>query len=130
MRNTNSSDPVARFREMLLIYHQRYQIFGVMRMTALRKIPPQGAYVNGDGVLLARMSLLGRFHEVPEPLFISRRHVGQSMPLLPARLGQPRFSVSWSLLDGEQLAARQSAARPVARAGHAGPLRVAAPPPR
>jgi glycosyltransferase involved in cell wall biosynthesis len=94
MRNTNSSDPVARFREMLLILHRCYQIFGVMRMSALRKIPPQGIYVNGDGVLLARMSLLGRFHEVPEPLFINRRHIGQSSATLPARLRQRRVCLT------------------------------------
>jgi hypothetical protein len=36
-----------------------------MRMSALRQRPPQGSYVNSDGVLLAQMSLLGRFYEVP-----------------------------------------------------------------
>jgi glycosyltransferase involved in cell wall biosynthesis len=86
----DSDDPVARFHEMLLIRHMCYQIYGVMRMSALRQIPPQGVYVNGDGVLLARMSLLGRFYEVPEHLFISRRHIGQSSTILPARLKQPR----------------------------------------
>jgi glycosyltransferase involved in cell wall biosynthesis len=83
---TNSSDPVARFREMLLIYHMCYQIFGVMRMSALRQLPPQGSYVNSDGVLLAQMSLLGPFYEVPEHLFISRRHSEQSSRILPVRL--------------------------------------------
>jgi hypothetical protein len=48
---------------MLLIYHWCYQIFGVMRMSALRQLPPQGSYVNSDGVLLAQMSLLDRFYE-------------------------------------------------------------------
>jgi glycosyltransferase involved in cell wall biosynthesis len=89
--NTDSSDPVARFHEILMTGgHMCYQIFGVMRMSALRQIPPQGSYVNADGVLLARMSLLGRFHEIPEHLFISRRHSGQSMATLPVRLKQPR----------------------------------------
>jgi glycosyltransferase involved in cell wall biosynthesis len=88
---TDYDDPVARFRELLDTGgHMCYQIYGVMRMSALRQIPPQGIYVNGDGVLLARMSLLGRFYEVPEPLFISRRHCGQSMATLPARVKQPR----------------------------------------
>lgn len=91
---TSSNDPVVRFRDMLLIYHQCYQIFGVMRMSALRRIPPQGIYVNADGVLLARMSLLGRFYEVPEPLFVSRRHIGQSATLLPARLSQQRICLT------------------------------------
>jgi glycosyltransferase involved in cell wall biosynthesis len=84
-------DPVARFWEMLHTGgHMCYQIYGVMRMSALRQIPPQGIYVNGDGVLLARMSLLGRFYEIPEYLFISRRHMGQSSTILPARIKEPR----------------------------------------
>src|SRR5262249_19254785 len=66
--NVDSNNPIARFREMLLMYHMCYQIYGVMRMSALRQIPPQGVYVNGDGVLLARMSLLGWFYEIPEHL--------------------------------------------------------------
>src|SRR5512133_46681 len=72
---TDSNDPVERFRGILMTGGDMcYQIFGVMRMSALRQLPPQGSYVNADGVLLARMSLLGRFHEVPEYLFISTRH--------------------------------------------------------
>ena len=74
--------------------HMCYQIFGVMRMSALRQLPPQGSYVNSDGVLLARMSLLGRFYEVPEYLFISRRHSGQSSTILPVRVTQPRFRLT------------------------------------
>ena len=88
---TDSNDPVTRFRGM---FHwggdKCYQIFGVMRMSALRQLPPQGSYVNADGVLLARMSLLGRFYEIPEHLFISRHHSGQSIKTLPVRLKQPR----------------------------------------
>lgn len=88
---TDYSDPVARFREMLYPGPDMcYQIYGVMRMSALRQLPPQGIYVNGDGVLLARMSLLGRFYEVPDYLFISRRHGEQSMATLPIRLKQRR----------------------------------------
>ena len=87
---TNSNDPAARFRDMMLIPCWSYQIFGVMRMSALRQIPPQGRYVNADTVLLARMALLGRFHEIPEHLFISRHHRGQSSKTLPPRLRQPR----------------------------------------
>jgi glycosyltransferase involved in cell wall biosynthesis len=90
----DSNDPVARFREMILTDHNCYQIFGMMRMSALHQLPPQGIYVNGDRVLLARMSLLGRFHEIPEPLFISRRHTGQSVERLPVRLITPRFRLT------------------------------------
>jgi glycosyltransferase involved in cell wall biosynthesis len=86
----DSNDPVARFREMLLISSWSYEIFGVMRMSALRQIPPHGSYVSADKVLLARISLLGRFHEIPEHLFISRHHSGQSIRTLPVRLEQSR----------------------------------------
>jgi len=88
---TDYDDPVARFWEMLHTGgHMCYQIYGVMRMSALRQLPPQGIYVNADGVLLARMALLGRFYEVPEYLFISRRHSRQSAATLPIRVIQPR----------------------------------------
>ncbi|MGC2203674.1 MAG: glycosyltransferase family 2 protein [Stellaceae bacterium] len=87
---TDSENPVLRFREMILKSHMCYQIFGVMRTSALRQLPPQGIYVNGDGVLLARMALIGRFYEVPEHLLVSRRHSGQSVATLPVRLKQPR----------------------------------------
>jgi glycosyltransferase involved in cell wall biosynthesis len=88
---TDYEDPVARFWEMLHTGGDKcYQIYGVMRMSALRQIPPQGIYVNADGVLLARMSLMGRFYEIPEYLFISRRHSRQSMATLPVRVKQPR----------------------------------------
>jgi glycosyltransferase involved in cell wall biosynthesis len=88
---TDYDDPVARYREMLRTGGDKcYQIYGVMRMSALRQLPPQGIYVNADGVLLARMSLLGRFYEVPEHLFISRHHSRQSMATLPVRLQLPR----------------------------------------
>ena len=88
---TDYDDPVARFSEIFLWSgHKCYQIYGVMRMSALRQLPPQGTYVNADGVLLARMSLLGRFYEIPEYLFISRRHSRQSMATLPDRVKQPR----------------------------------------
>lgn len=91
---TDSNDAVTRFREMLLTYHWCYQIFGVMRMCALRQVPPQGSYVNSDGVLLAQMSLLGPFYEVPDYLFISRHHSEQSSKILPVRLRQPRFRLT------------------------------------
>jgi glycosyltransferase involved in cell wall biosynthesis len=91
---TDSDDAVRRFHEMSLKDHKCYRIFGVMRMSALRQLPPQGSYLNSDGVLLARMSLLGRFYEAPDYLFMSRRHSGQSSRTPPVRLKQPRFRLT------------------------------------
>ncbi len=92
--DTASFDPVTRFREMLLNDHMCYQIFGVFRREALLQVPPQGSYVNSDGVLLAQVSLLGRYYEDPEFLFISRRHDQQSSRTLPVRLKKRRFRLT------------------------------------
>jgi hypothetical protein len=83
---TDSPRPLTRFRDLLLNDHMCYQIFGVIRMEALKKLPPQGSYVNSDGVLLAQLGLLGKFYESPERLFISTRHLGQSSKTLPVRV--------------------------------------------
>jgi glycosyltransferase involved in cell wall biosynthesis len=91
---TDSYDVVTRFREMLLNDHMCYQIFGIMRRDALLRIPPQGSYVNSDGVLLAQLSLLGRFFEIPEYLFTSRRHQGQSSTTLPVRVKERRIRLT------------------------------------
>jgi glycosyltransferase involved in cell wall biosynthesis len=91
---TESPDPVVRFKDLLLNDHLCYQIFGVMRMSALRMLPPQGSYVNSDGVLLAQMGLIGRFYETPELLFLSTRHSNQSMQVKPVRLKSPRFRLT------------------------------------
>lgn len=90
----DSRNVVTRFREMLLNDHLCFQIFGVMRRDALLKVPPQGSYVNSDGVLLAQMSFLGRFYEDPDSLFISRRHERQSSQTLPVRLKKRRFRLT------------------------------------
>jgi glycosyltransferase involved in cell wall biosynthesis len=91
---TESPDPVVRFKDLLLNDHLCYQIFGVMRMSALKTLPPQGSYVNSDGVLLAQMGLIGRFCEIPEFLFMATRHSKQSTQVKPVRLKAPRFRLT------------------------------------
>ncbi len=82
----DSPDPLVRWHDLLLNDHMCFQIFGVFRLDALRRWPPQGSYVNSDGVLLAQVGLLGRFWESDKPLFISTRHESQSMQTAPARV--------------------------------------------
>jgi hypothetical protein len=45
-------------------------------------------------VLLSQLSLLGRFHEEPDYLFISRRHSAQSSQTLPVRVKKRRFRLT------------------------------------
>lgn len=58
--------------------HQCYEIFGLIRREALLKTNLIGDHFAGDAVLLIQLVLMGRFHEVDEPLFLSRSHSQQS----------------------------------------------------
>ena len=87
----DSPNPLVRWHDLLLNDHMCFQIFGVFRLDALQQCPPQGSYVNSDGVLLAQMGLLGRFWESDEFLFINTRHENQSSQTVPSRLKSGGF---------------------------------------
>jgi glycosyltransferase involved in cell wall biosynthesis len=77
---TNSSKLQVRFNE-LLTKHLCYQMYGVIRKSALKKIPPMGGYGNADGILLLRLGMVGQFYEIPEYLFFARSHPQQSLSM-------------------------------------------------
>jgi len=76
--DTSSPRPHERFRNLILSPHMALQIFGLIRASALRKTSLMGNYPSSDEVLLAELALLGRFYEVPNRLFLTRIHPGQS----------------------------------------------------
>jgi glycosyltransferase involved in cell wall biosynthesis len=76
----DSLKPQDRFQE-LLAKHLSYQCYGVIRASALKRIPLMGGYGNADGILLLRLGLIGRFYEIPEYLFFARSHPGQSLSM-------------------------------------------------
>lgn len=83
---TEDRNCTIRFRDLLLNDHKCYQIYGLIRLQHLREVPPPGSFVNSDGVLLAELSLRGKFLEVPERLFLSTFHRGQSSQTIPERV--------------------------------------------
>ena len=91
---TSSLNPVVRARDLLLRAQGAYPIFGVIRMDALRQLPPQGSYTHSARVLLLQLGLLGRFYEVPEYLFISTHHSGQSQWAFPERSRSKAFRLT------------------------------------
>jgi glycosyltransferase involved in cell wall biosynthesis len=91
---TNSYDPVLRFADLTLINHRCFPIFGVHRLSALRSLPPMGSFPHADGVLLAQLGLVGRFHESDERLFISTRHSGQSSWTVSSRSQARKFRLT------------------------------------
>ncbi|NLF32891.1 MAG: glycosyltransferase family 2 protein [Planctomycetes bacterium] len=75
--NTDGAQPAGRFYAAMEDV-MCYAIFGLIRLPLLLTTPLLGAYAHADGVLLARLVLWGRFFEIPEYLFHSRRHPAQS----------------------------------------------------
>lgn len=78
---TGSADASERFLS-LLRGHKCFEVFGVFRRSAVERGGLIGGFAHGDGVLLARCALMGPFVEVPEPLFLARRHAAQSMRMI------------------------------------------------
>jgi glycosyltransferase involved in cell wall biosynthesis len=75
-----SPDPVVRFRKLLRnFWWVDGPFYGVMRSSVLgstRWVHPP--HPSGDQILLAELSLKGRFYEIPEELFYSRVHAGKT----------------------------------------------------
>jgi glycosyltransferase involved in cell wall biosynthesis len=73
--------PASRFWDVLVRTMRTFEIFGVIRTDVLRKTHLHGGYYGSDKVLLAELSLLGRFHLLPEVLLYRRCHRAQSSNL-------------------------------------------------
>ena len=77
----SSPRPEERLREVIGLGSHHYygpQGFGLFRTSALQSVPPGATHVAWDRSLLAELSLLGRFVEVPEELFFYRTHPQQA----------------------------------------------------
>jgi glycosyltransferase involved in cell wall biosynthesis len=84
-----SSRRLQRFRGVLFDVtgpiHSEF-LFGVFRSNALGQTPLIEGYIGAEKVLLARLSLKGRFKEVPKELFLRRYHPGHT-----GRVGKNRW---------------------------------------
>lgn len=97
-----------RFRDLAVIRHDCFLVFGVIRRRVLEQTPLIGNYVGSDRVLLCELGLQGKFHEVPEFLFSRRRHAEVSCQLPergervawfdPAKAGAITFP-NWRILQ-------------------------------
>lgn len=79
-----SPDPVQRFRDIHVDMIRCFDIFGLMRSDVLRRTSLHRSYYGSDKALLVELALLGRFSEVPEPLFLKRDHAETSLTLSAA----------------------------------------------
>jgi glycosyltransferase involved in cell wall biosynthesis len=72
-----AGDPTARFEAVILNMVMCVEIFGLMRRSMLLRTSLHGPFGGADKVVLAQMSLLGRFWLGEEPLFFRRCHAHQ-----------------------------------------------------
>jgi glycosyltransferase involved in cell wall biosynthesis len=79
---TDSPQPHVRFHDLIWVRHWCVEIYGLIRRNALEMTPLHGEYASSDRVLLVQLALLGRFHEIGEYLFFSRRHGQQGSRLV------------------------------------------------
>jgi glycosyltransferase involved in cell wall biosynthesis len=78
----DGAQPHKRLTDIVIPPQWCFQVFGLIRAQELRGTPLIGNYISSDKVLLAHLALRGRFIELPERLFFSRKHAKQSMELL------------------------------------------------
>jgi glycosyltransferase involved in cell wall biosynthesis len=110
--NVNDLSPHKRFRDILLHAVWCFEVFGLIRACNLRKTSLIGKYFGSDKVLLAELSLLGRFHEVDRYLFQRRCYAGQSTKMTVSEKAAWIDSLSKKILphQAEALAGYLSAA--------------------
>ena len=77
--NLGSPRAHERFHDIIARRHGCEAVFGVIRADVLRRTPLIGNYMASDKVLLALLSICGRFHELPDYLFFQREHAGRSV---------------------------------------------------
>ena len=76
--DTSSFDPSKRFRNLILHPEYALQQMGLIRSALLRKTNMHGSFPSSDEILLSELALLGNFYEIPDRLYLYRRHRGQS----------------------------------------------------
>lgn len=72
----SSSDAGRRFRAVALARDYCEETYGLIRSSVLRRTRLQLNYTASDRTLISELALYGRFHEVPELLFLKRMHKG------------------------------------------------------
>jgi glycosyltransferase involved in cell wall biosynthesis len=83
--NTQSMKPYRRFHDLLCRYHTCLQVFGLIRTACLTKTRLIENYAGSDRALLAELSLVGRFIEIPEILFLHMEHKRRSTRANPTQ---------------------------------------------
>lgn len=77
-RDLGNESALKRFEEILLATFWCFEIFALVRRSAMLLAYPKGPYYGSDKVVLAQLAMLGTFVEAPEVQFYRRAHNGNS----------------------------------------------------
>jgi glycosyltransferase involved in cell wall biosynthesis len=83
--DADSPKPHLRFRQMIRMDHNCETLFALVRADVLKQTVIHAAIPDGDRVMLAEVSLHGKYYRVPEYLFLHREHPVRSINLYPTR---------------------------------------------
>jgi glycosyltransferase involved in cell wall biosynthesis len=76
LKHLSSTSTYQRFYDLSCLNHGCFMVFGLTRTATLKQTPKIANYLGSDRVLVAELSLSGRFWESPEPIYF-RRHSEQ-----------------------------------------------------
>jgi glycosyltransferase involved in cell wall biosynthesis len=85
-------NPATRLWRLMTVNHKihgAHEMYGLIRLSELRKTPCMRPHVRGDSVLLARLVLLGRFQRLEQHLFFNRDHNDRSSRYLAKQAVRP-----------------------------------------
>ena len=97
--NGGASKPHERFRGLISMEHNCEAIFALIRIELLRKIQVFGNFADADRVMLAELSLHGRYSQIPDFLFLHREHQLRATNVYP----QSRFQRTAVLLSSKRV---------------------------
>ncbi|MHA7924514.1 MAG: glycosyltransferase family 2 protein [Marinobacter sp.] len=77
--NLTAEDPIERAKYVISAHHSINSFYGLIRSVELKRTGLFDFYPRADHVLLLKLCLLGKFYEVPAPLYLRRLHLESSM---------------------------------------------------
>lgn len=84
-------DAVERFRRSTEINRTIEPFYGLIRRSALQQVAPMVKHPGFDRILFAELALVGKLHQIAEPLYVRRIHAGQSVGAYPSLKSRYRW---------------------------------------
>jgi glycosyltransferase involved in cell wall biosynthesis len=84
-------DAAERFRRSTEINRTIEPFYGLIRRSALQQVAPMVKHPGFDRIAFAELALVGKLHQIAEPLYVRRIHAGQSVGAYPSLKSRYRW---------------------------------------